>query len=49
VTIPTADLSAEIREDQQSKELLRTIIDDERASIKWLVEMSKTLSATEAA
>jgi len=42
---PVTDLIAEIREDQHSKELLRTIIDDERASITWLVEMYKTLSA----
>jgi len=41
---PVTDLIAEIKEDQQSKELLRTIIDDERASIKWLVEMSKSMS-----
>jgi bacterioferritin (cytochrome b1) len=41
---PVTDLIAEIEEDQHSKELLRTIIDDERASIKWLVEMSKTVS-----
>ena len=46
---PVTDLIVEIREDQQSKELLRTIIDDERASITWLVEMYKTLSAAESA
>jgi hypothetical protein len=46
---PVTDLIAEIREDQQSKELLRTIIDDERASIQWLVGMYETLSATASA
>ena len=44
---PVTDLIGEIHEDQQSKELLRTIIDDERASIGWLGEMYKTLSAAE--
>jgi hypothetical protein len=42
---PVTDLIGEIQEDQQSKELLRTIIDDERASIGWLTGMYKTLSA----
>jgi rubrerythrin len=46
---PLTDLIAQIQEDQQSKELLRTILDDERASINWLVETYKTLSATEGA
>jgi hypothetical protein len=45
---PVTDLIAEIREDQQSKELLRTIIDDERASIQWLVGMYETLDAATA-
>jgi hypothetical protein len=46
---PVTDLIAEIQEDQQSKELLRTIIEDEKASIGWLVGMYKTLSRVEAA
>jgi len=46
---PVTDLIEQIQEDQQSKELLRAIMDDERASIKWLVEMYQTLSATKAA
>src|SRR5215510_2079265 len=46
---PVTDLIKEIQADQQSKELLRTIIDDERASIGWLVEMYKTLSEAETA
>ena len=34
---PVIDLSDEIHEDQQSKELLLAqIIDDERASIRWI-------------
>jgi hypothetical protein len=40
---PVTDLIEQIAEDQQSKELLRTIIDDEKASINWLVEMYHTL------
>jgi hypothetical protein len=40
---PVTDLIEQIEEDQQSKELLRTIIDDEKASIHWLVEMYHTL------
>jgi len=46
---PVTDLIEEIQEDQQSKELLRTIIEDEKASIGWLVGMYKTLSTVEAA
>jgi len=42
---PVTDLIEEIQEDQQSKELLRTIIEDEKASIGWLVGMYKRLSA----
>jgi rubrerythrin len=45
---PITDLIAQIQGDQQSKELLRTIIDDERASISWLVEMYHTLSTVKA-
>jgi hypothetical protein len=41
---PVTDLIEQIQEDLQSKELLRTIVDDEWASINWLVGMSKRLS-----
>ena len=44
---PITDLIEEIQEDQLSKELLRTIIDDERMSIQWLVGAYQTLSASE--
>ena len=43
----TEIMAAEIREDQQSKELLRTIIDDEHATIRWLVEMYERLQKAE--
>ena len=46
---PLTDLIAQVQEDPHSKELLRTILDDERASISWLVETYKTLSATDRA
>lgn len=35
----------QIRDDQHTKELLRTIIDDEMSSIKWLKEACETMSA----
>jgi hypothetical protein len=41
---PITDLVQQIHEDQQSKELLRTILDDERASVGWLVEMAGVLN-----
>ena len=44
---PITDLIEEIQEDQLSKELLRTIIDDERMSMQWLVNAYHTLSASE--
>jgi len=43
------DVIAQIKEDQQSKELLRSFIDDEMSSIKWLTEACATLSATKTA
>jgi len=46
---PLVDLIAQIREDQHSKELLRTILDDEKATIHWLVEMYHTCSTAEGA
>jgi len=36
---PLVDLIETITEDAQTRELLRTILDDEWASIRWLVEM----------
>ena len=41
---PITDVIDQIQEDQQSKELLRTIIDDEMSSVKWLLEACQTLS-----
>jgi bacterioferritin (cytochrome b1) len=46
---PLTDVIDQIQEDQQSKELLRTIIDDEMSSIKWLQEACETLSAAKVA
>jgi hypothetical protein len=45
---PVTDLIAQIQEDPQSRELLRTIVDDEWASINWLVGMHKAVSGNEA-
>jgi len=42
---PITDVIDQIQEDQQSKELLRTLIDDEMSSIKWLLQACQTLSA----
>ena len=44
---PVIDLTAEIQEDQQSKELLLGIIDDERASIRWIKGMYERLRGSE--
>jgi bacterioferritin (cytochrome b1) len=46
---PLTDAIAQIQEDQQSKELLRSLIDDEMSSIKWLMEACSTLNAPQAA
>ena len=46
---PLTDAIAQIQEDQQSKELLRSLIDDEMSSIKWLMETCSTLNAPQAA
>jgi bacterioferritin (cytochrome b1) len=46
---PITDVIAQIREDQQSKELLRSLVDDEMSSIKWLLEACQTLSAAKPA
>ena len=44
---PVIDLATEIQDDQQTKELLWGIIDDERASIRWIKGMYERLRATE--
>jgi cytochrome P450 len=46
---PLTDVIDRIEDDQQSKQMLRTIIDDELATIKWLQETLALLSATPAA
>jgi hypothetical protein len=45
---PITDVIAQIEEDQQSKELLRSLVDDEMSSIKWLLEACQTLSEARA-
>ncbi len=42
---PITDVIDQIQDDQQSKELLRTLIDDEMSSVKWLLQACQTLSA----
>ncbi len=46
---PLTDALDQIQDDQQTKELLRTIIDDEMSSITWLLDACETLSAPKAA
>jgi bacterioferritin (cytochrome b1) len=46
---PLTDVIDQIEDDQQSKQMLRTIIDDELATIKWLQETLALLSAPSAA
>jgi hypothetical protein len=46
---PLTDAIEQIQEDQQSKELLRSLIDDEMSSVKWLMEACKTLNTPQAA
>ncbi len=46
---PLTDVIDQIEDDQQSKQMLRTIIDDELGTIKWLQETRALLSATPAA
>ena len=46
---PLTDAIAQIQDDQQSKELLRSLVDDEMSSIKWIVEACQTLNAPQAA
>lgn len=42
---PITDVIAQIKEDLHSKELLKSFVDDEMASIKWLLAAYQTLSA----
>lgn len=44
---PVTDLIAEIQEDEQTKELLWGIIEDERASIRWIQGMHEKLRGAE--
>lgn len=46
---PLTDAIAQIQDDQQSKELLRSLVDDEMSSVKWLMEACQTLNAPRAA
>lgn len=46
---PLTDAIAQIQDDQQSKELLRSLVDDEMSSIKWLLEACQTLNPQQAA
>ncbi len=43
---PITDLIAEIREDFRSREILRTILDDEYATVKWFAHMQRSLEAS---
>jgi hypothetical protein len=42
---PITDAIAQIKEDQHSKEMLRSFLDDEMSSTRWLLEACETLSA----
>jgi hypothetical protein len=46
---PITDVIDQIQEDQQSKELLRSLVDDEMSSVKWLLGACETLSAAKPA
>lgn len=46
---PITDVIAQIQEDQQSKELLRSLVDDEMSSVKWLTEACQALNGGKAA
>lgn len=43
------DVIDQIQEDQQSKELLRSLVQDEMSSAQWLLEASKLMNGTKAA
>ena len=42
---PVTELINKITEDLQTRELLRTILDDERESVNWIQNMHKSLSS----
>lgn len=46
---PLNDAIAQITGDQQSKELLRSLVDDEMSSVKWLLEACQMMNAPQAA
>jgi hypothetical protein len=46
---PLNDAIDQINEDQHSKELLRSFLDDEMSSVKWLIGACETLSGARAA
>ena len=43
------DVIDQIQEDQQSKELLRSLVQDEMSSGQWLLEANQLLNGTKAA
>lgn len=42
---PITDLIVEIRGDFRTREMLRTILDDEYATVKWFAQMQRSLEA----
>ena len=42
---PITDLIGRIESDDQTRELLRTILDDEYATVKWFMQMHARLAA----
>jgi hypothetical protein len=46
---PITDVIDQIQDDQHTKELLRSFIDDEMSSVKWLLGACETLSAAQTA
>ena len=46
---PITDVIDQIKDDQQSKELLRSLVDDEMSSVKWLLGACEALSAAPSA
>ena len=41
---PITDLISDIKEDLQTREMLRTILDDEYATVQWFAQMQRGLS-----
>ena len=46
---PITDVIAQIKDDQQSKELLRSLVQDEMSSAQWLLEANQLLNGTKTA